>query len=359
MTIETSDDAKTTTDTEATESVVETEGSFSARVIMDSSYEDQCGVNWELKTFRLTTLEVVIPQIILAEFNTHHLFSRNSASTRAIPVEKMIERVMTNPFIPTRWPKNERGMMVREYHAEHSFEHERSETQWLRARDSAVAAVRVFSDPEDLDVHKGIASRLLEAWMWHTVIVSSTEWTNWNALRDDPGAQLEIQVPARLMARAMERSKPFTNISATTGKDWHLPFAEERRSATFTESKHHQMVSTGRCAAVSFMRHMQHDEVEDQKRGSRIVVNGHMSPTEHVARAMTEEERRLYARYWDVDENGRRVIVDEEVTKRKPVRGHHFDVDFFCGNFQGWMQFRKTLPNEHDYSLIKASRGVK
>jgi hypothetical protein len=41
---------------------------------------------------RLTTFEVTFPRIVLAEFNTHRMLSRNSASSRAIPVEKMLTR---------------------------------------------------------------------------------------------------------------------------------------------------------------------------------------------------------------------------------------------------------------------------
>ncbi len=41
---------------------------------------------------RITTFEITFPRIVLAEFNTHRVFSRNSASSRAIPVEKMLEK---------------------------------------------------------------------------------------------------------------------------------------------------------------------------------------------------------------------------------------------------------------------------
>jgi radical SAM superfamily enzyme with C-terminal helix-hairpin-helix motif len=45
---------------------------------------------------RLTTFVVTYPRFILAEVNTHRALSRNSASSRAIPVEKMIERVLNS-----------------------------------------------------------------------------------------------------------------------------------------------------------------------------------------------------------------------------------------------------------------------
>src|SRR5580692_7015772 len=63
---------------------------------------------------RLTTFEVTFPRIVLAEFNTHRMFSRNSASSRAIPVTKMLERVRTDPFVPTYWGKNQKGMQAAE-----------------------------------------------------------------------------------------------------------------------------------------------------------------------------------------------------------------------------------------------------
>jgi hypothetical protein len=64
---------------------------YSAKVILDSV--SPAGV-------RLTTAEVTFPRIVLAEFNTHRMLSRNSASSRAIPVEKRIAMVEADPF---RW----------------------------------------------------------------------------------------------------------------------------------------------------------------------------------------------------------------------------------------------------------------
>lgn len=54
---------------------------------------------------RITTMVVTMPRIVLAEFNTHRMFSRNSASSRAIPFEKMVKSVEENPFIPIAWQK--------------------------------------------------------------------------------------------------------------------------------------------------------------------------------------------------------------------------------------------------------------
>ena len=55
---------------------------------------------------RITTMLLTFPRFILAELNTHRMFSRNSASSRAIPFEKMVKMVEEDPFIPIAWQKD-------------------------------------------------------------------------------------------------------------------------------------------------------------------------------------------------------------------------------------------------------------
>ena len=119
---------------------------------------------------RLTTMEITFPRFILAEINTHRALSRNSASSRAIPTEKNIERALQSPFIPEF---NERvvGMGVGDVLPDAEQAHARN--AWLAARNSAVAAARAL-----LHVDKSRANRLLEPFMWQTAIVSATDWAN-------------------------------------------------------------------------------------------------------------------------------------------------------------------------------------
>ena len=58
-----------------------------------------------------------------------------------------------------------------------------------------------------------------------------------------------------------------------------------------------------------------------------------MSPFEHVAQALTADEWKVYAR----------TACELWVRDRVPV-----------GNLWGWRQYRKELPNEHDFSRIGA-----
>jgi thymidylate synthase ThyX len=145
---------------------------------------------------RITTMVVTMPRIILAEFNTHRMFSRNSASSRAIPFEKIIKSVNENPFIPLAFQKDHKGMQGNQYLTnELAIDH--AKKLWLKGRDYAVESAEAFrcleaidtdyltdfEDEEDILLTKQLANRGLETYMYHTVIVTATEWENFFALR--------------------------------------------------------------------------------------------------------------------------------------------------------------------------------
>lgn len=225
---------------------------------------------------RLTTLQVVFPRFILAEFNTHRVFSRNSASSRAIPVSKIIAGVEENPFIPQWFPINRPGMSADEFIGPEHDDYGYAVSAWLTSRDAAVRSVKKL---QKLDVHKQIANRLLEPFMWHTVIVSSTQWSNFFELRCNPAAQPEMQDTAHAMRDAMQQSTPKT----VTWNGWHLPLigfaGDEELSLT-----HKVFVSAARCARVSYLTHDgQRDVQADIDLAERLMSSGHWSPWEHPA----------------------------------------------------------------------------
>src|SRR5918993_513598 len=135
---------------------------ISARVIADSasSYGD-----------RITTLECTFPRFLLPEFNTHRAFSRNSASSRARSVKRTIQEVRDDPFVPVHWPSERPGMAGG---AELSpLDRSGAERLWW------VAAHTACEDAESLvrdGLHKSLVNRVLEPYMWHTVVVTATDW---------------------------------------------------------------------------------------------------------------------------------------------------------------------------------------
>ncbi len=147
------------------------------------------GVNIETG-MNIYTFELVFPRFILSEMNTHRAFSRNSASSRAIPFKKMVEVVDKNPFIPVAWQKEHKGMQGTEYHTDENLIRF-YESEWIKAKDCAVAVAQTLSEkyvPEFDDewypcydeergagVTKQLCNRLLEPFMWHKVIVTTTQ----------------------------------------------------------------------------------------------------------------------------------------------------------------------------------------
>lgn len=266
---------------------------FSAKILKDSISD--YGV-------RLTTMEVTFPRIVLAEFNTHRVLSRNSASSRAIPVEKIIKRVNEDCFITNFWGKNQKGMQA---DAELSIsEQEEACVIWARARDNAVISAKELIG---VGVHKQIANRLLEPFMWQTVIVSATEWDNFFNLRRHKDAQPEIRHIALMMKELYIDSEPLI----LKENDWHLPLIDndlDELKELFTQDEIIK-ICVGRCARVSYLTH---DGIRDPKAdielADRLLVSGHMSPFEHAAKPMPSNK--------------------------------------FCGNFRGWIQYRKTIINE-------------
>lgn len=279
---------------------------ISAKVILDSLAP--CGA-------RLTTMEITYPRIILAEFNTHRALSRNSASSRAIPTKKMREMVVSHYFSPIYWGKNQAGMQAAEEIA--AEERKKALLVWQEALEDAA---RHHQRLEELGVHKQIANRLLEPWMWVTSIVSATSWNNLFWLRCHKDAQPEFQALARAMRKAYKASSP----EPREGGDWHLPYIDPETAAEVMAHDRYRVrgggwtqalckVSAARCARVSYLTHDgKRDPWEDLNLFDRLMPTDggpvHASPLEHVAQALSDGVK--------------------------------------IGNFTGWLQLRKTVPGE-------------
>jgi len=297
-----------------------------AKVICDSISES--GV-------RLTTMVLEYPRIIHSEVMTHRMFSRNASSSRAIPIEKQIERVENNPFIPKEWGSNKRGMQAGEQILDYQIKD--AVKTWTYAKDVMVTAVGslMYSN-----VHKQLANRLLEPFSHIQVVVTATEWDNFFLQRLDKNAQPEIQELARVMKEAMDNSIPF-KMPLTA---WHCPFIEAkdwdevefyiRREGQETWDdmsevalQHIIKISVARCARVSYgLNERGWGDIEkDLALYDMLLTNNHWSPFEHQATPM---------KYW---------LSPYAVGHALGVT--HVDNDQFLwsGNFKGWIQNRQLI----------------
>lgn len=288
---------------------------------------------------RLTTMELRYPRIIHAEMMTHRQFSRNAASSRAIPVAKMIQSVVEDPYIPSEWGANQKGMQAGEPLSKHL--QNLAETEWLVARDKAVEQAQVLSG---IGLHKQLTNRLLEPFLWYTCLVTATEWSNFFNLRCHPDAHPDIRIVAELMRDAMEASTPA--LLGDGAGDWHLPLIREEDwdwSETAHLSGEENMlrlvkISVGRCARVSYLTHDgKRDQEADIVLHDRLKESGHLSPFEHVARiARTSDWKMSRADWGEMKwDNGTGWLRPEPT-------------NMWFGNLRGFVQYRKLIPNESD-----------
>lgn len=251
-----------------------------AKVVCDSFYKN-----------RLTTVELTCHRFILAEINTHRMFSRNSASSRAIPIHKQIERVVADPAMPIFWGKNQAGMVA----AEEFGEEQKALLieEWLQARDKAVESAEKLMI---LGVHKQLSNRLLEPFMWHKVLITATEWDNFFNQRIHPAAQPEMRAAAEAIRDALNTSTPERNIL-------HLPYIKPEDHAESKSIYDVMKLSVARCARVSYLSH---DGVRDIQKDldlfNKLYTSKpkHLSPFEMVALGCSpkEDEFHFNLRNW-------------------------------------------------------------
>ena len=132
----------------------------------------------------LITVLCTFPRIILAEVNTHRMLSKNTSSSRAIPFHKMVKAVEENPFIPIAWQKEHTGMQGYEYFTD-SVEIEGCKKLWLEGRDKAIEVSLSLNNGEFIGVTKQLCNRLLEPFMWTTMLITGSKegWDNFFELR--------------------------------------------------------------------------------------------------------------------------------------------------------------------------------
>lgn len=223
---------------------------------------------------RLTTFQLTYPRFIHSELLTHRSFSRNAASSRAIPVTRMLNQVLEDSVVPVHWGANEKGMQA----SSEIKEIDEAKHIWKQA---SLAAVHYARSLSELGVHKQVCNRLLEPFQWMQTILSGTgdSWEPFFALRATEFAQPEFALLAYRMKATLEAS----DTKRLEWGEWHLPLLDDRAGILFEDRP---FISASRCAAVSYLRHASSKDVErDLERARGLYEHRHMSPFEHVARA--------------------------------------------------------------------------
>jgi thymidylate synthase ThyX len=333
---------------------IEGKSSIKATVICDSISPD--GV-------RLVTWELEYPRIIHAELMTHRMFSRNAASSRAIPAAKMMQQLTAKPV---RFGANVSGMQDNGEHDglisgrtnyirlrsgdEHAFtDHLFADAAWEAAKEDAIFWSKAFADA---GYHKQVFNRLTEPFQMMKTIVSATEFANFFWLRNDGAADPTLQELARCMLEALNSS---TSDNLKAGH-WHLPYVDTCRQTTvskyyldFDSTEEISLedaikVSCARCAAVSY-RNEDYGLEKCKELYDRLVGadRKHASALEHCATPMLGIEH--LERLGNVGKCHN--MLSNPVTWQKGISHVDRDGNLWSGNFKGWIQYRKTIEGEN------------
>lgn len=287
---------------------------ISAHIICDSISPDG---------FRLTTFQLRYPKFIHGEFMTHRVFSRNASSARAVPTAKLIEEV-TNDHLraaPEAWGKNQKGMQAAEDLTGDDLQ--RAKHIWKQA--ALTAAILAEDMAYSAYAHKQIVNRILEPFIHINVVVTATEYDNFFGLRLDAGADPTM----RALALAMWNARRGSTMHRKEPGQWHLPYVDQDEydlSLPWRFGNDPLRVSVARCARVSytsFETGRKSEIAEDLALYDRLIAATpkHLSPAEHQA------------------------------TPDHKLPSDPYDELVWCntlehGNFNGWRQFRKMIPDE-------------
>lgn len=259
--------------------------------------------------------------------------SRNASSSRAIPVQRLIDDILRDTAMPIHWGKNQKGMQadieLSDY-IKNPFANDNvlmgrllsPQQMWCEARDHAIAFARAY---DQAGYHKQVVNRLLEPFAHINVLITATDWDNFFELRDHKDAQPEIQALAVAIKDAFADSEP----QLLQPGQWHLPFVTESEQE-WLNLETQKKISVARCARTSYLTHEgKHPLIQQDLRLFDDLVGArplHASPAEHQA----TPDRRIAGQQGPYGE----------------WRVEHWQRPDLHGNFRGWNQNRKFIEQD-------------
>ena len=312
------------------------ETNITAKVICDSISEQ--GV-------RLTTFEIEYPRIVMSEFNTMRAISKNSSSSRAIPVSKMLEHTQNINLKPVYFGSKKSGMQAGDELVGEDLQYAKS--TWESALHSMVHSAKIL---DECGVAKEVCNRLVEPFQLVKVVCTATDWDNFFNLRLHPDSDPNICMLAYKMYKAMEESKPYE----LKGGEYHLPyvnvgwngkgemcyFDEDFNSVELEQAIR---LSAASCASVSYrtegMTLEKADKIFDMLIKAEVI---HSSPFEHIATPVKPKYNELgYVR----------VNCCEPQSWEEGVTHMNKQGQLCSGNLRGFIQYRHLLPNNTNWKF--------
>nr|DAX26159.1 MAG TPA: intron associated endonuclease [Caudoviricetes sp.] len=274
----------------------------------------------EIITYKLT-----YPRCIHSELMTYHMMSVNSASSRAIPVDKLISVIEETPFYPCYFQLQHKGMQGNSY-ADYSIE-QKAFKIWNESLYNQVKIAKELSK----DVTKQLVNRLLEPYQYHCCLMTGTresfehlfkqrcpiynveglkfaskkeaielyphlknmtdlEWLQCNSGQ----AEIHFMDLAEKMYDALNESTP----DILKEDEWHIPFKKDILSKNDMISLENIIkMSVCLTAKVSYTKIGDENTITIEKAREmydRLKDSGHWSCFGHIAKCMTNEDYRSW-----------------------------------------------------------------
>lgn len=303
---------------------------ITAKVICDSISESGS---------RITTFEIEYPRFILAELNTHKMLEKNSSSSRAIPIEKMIEQIESNSAIPLYWGKAKSGMQAGD-----EIENVQK-AEWIWGEAYLEAKECVGGLVEYCNLHKQTANRLLEPFQMMKTVITGTDWDNFFNLRIHPNSQPEFCMLAYKMYKAMQESKP----TLLRQGEWHLPYVHKDdkfgyiADQTILKLEEAIRVSASCCAQTSYRK--SDDSLEKADKVFDMLINAeviHSSPFGHLATPVGGMRDGVGIK---------RINCSDSITWEEGITHMNRNGILCSGNLSGWISYRHLIPNNTCYNF--------
>ena len=321
---------------------------------------------------RLTSLVLTYPRIIHSEMMTHRMFSRNASSSRAVPVDKMIKAVRENTFCPFEFQKSHKGMQGSEYFT--GADRQECINLWL---ESAELALQQAEKMKAKCISKQIINRILEPYQYYTVLITGSKegWQNFFNLRcpsykliglDEENVKSrkewleKIQFSSALHPSMYPKTdvewlqinkgqaeihimdlaeKIYDAVNESTPKqlqagEWHIPMISDLESLKLSTDDQIKL-SVGRAANTSYTVVGDGKELTLEhaiKIHDKCVELVHSSVFEHCARAMSDEEYKVFIKGKNIGTIAPYLFDDNS-------KG-------WCNNLKGFIPYRYFIDNK-------------
>lgn len=276
----------------------------------------------------LFTIVAEYPRFVHPEVLTHRVLNRNASSSRAIPTKRMHENIRRDPALPESIRMNEPGMQGYTVADEETT----AKALELIARHREVS-IEIAEALDALGIHKQTVNRYTEAHQHIRVVITASQWDNFDWLRQHHMADPTMDALAREIYRARSESEG----KILQPGEWHLPFILESDYAEAEQMENRiglpmmeilRRMSAARCARVSY----------NNFDGKRPTIEADLALFDKL---ITREAEGIF-----LDPLHASPVEHQATPDRYHRRIMKWDRPELHGNLRGWVQYRKTIPNE-------------